>query len=163
MKNGTLRLATERLFLREITEKDTTLIVKWRSDPEVYRYFLSPHPLTEKEHLDWYENQYLRRANRVEWIAAEKVNGKPVGVFGVKREKVSDTEVEVSYLLAPEFRGKGYASEAVNCILKFALEEWNCCQAAAKIHIDNRESIQFAKGLGFKLAEVTGKFVTYKK
>ena len=111
MSGGASRLETERLILREMTEEDAPLIVKWRSDPEVYRYFLSPRPLTAKEHLDWYKNQYLRQNNRVDWIAEEKAAGKPVGVFGIKREKTGDREGEVSYLSVPECRGKGYAAE----------------------------------------------------
>ncbi len=157
------RLEAERLILGEITEKDTPLIVKWRSDPKVYRYFFSPHPLTAEEHLDWYKNQYLHQNNRVDWIAVEKVTGKPVGIFGIKREKAGDTETEVSYLLAPEFRGKGYAAEAVDRILKFASKQWLCHSAVARIHGDNQESIRFIGNLGFVWLETVGNFVTYRK
>lgn len=157
------RFVTDRLILKGITEEDTPLIVKWRSDPEVYRYFLSPHPLTTEEHLDWYKNQYLHQNNRVDWVAAEKDTGKLVGIFGIKREKAGDTEAEVSYLLAPEFRRKGYAAEAVERILKFASEQWLCHGAVAKIHEDNQESIRFIGNLGFVWLETVGNFVTYRK
>lgn len=160
---GVSRLEADRLMLCEITEEDTSLIVKWRSDPEVYRYFLSPHPLTAEEHLDWYKNRYLHQNNRVDWVAAEKATGKRVGIFGIKREKAGDAEAEVSYLLAPEFRGKGYAAEAVERILKFASDQWLCHGAVARIHGNNQESIRFIGNLGFVWLETVGNFVTYRK
>lgn len=163
MKGRGSRLEAERLVLCEITEKDAPLIVKWRSDPKVYRYFLSPRPLTEEEHLDWYKNQYLHQNNRMDWIAWEKATGKPVGIFGAKREKDGDTEAEVSYLLAPEFRGKGYAAEAVKRMLRFASEQWLCHAAVARVHEDNQESVKFIGNLGFVWVEKVGNFVTYWK
>ena len=43
-------LKTERLILRNITEEDTPVIVKWRSDPAVYRFFLDIAEKLSLEH-----------------------------------------------------------------------------------------------------------------
>ncbi|GFI30018.1 hypothetical protein IMSAGC013_01405 [Lachnospiraceae bacterium] len=155
-------LSTERLFLREITEKDTALIVTFRSDPEVYQYFLSPHPLTEEEHLNWFRTRYLSDDNCMNWAAALKDSGETIGVFGIKRQE-SEHTAEVSYILSPEFQGKGYAGEAVEGMIRFASEEWHCRFVSAQIHVENQKSAAFAKGLGFECFGRRGKFELYRK
>ena len=47
---------SERLSFRSITVEDTREIVKWRSDPDIIRYFKNPRPLTIEEHLKWYQH-----------------------------------------------------------------------------------------------------------
>lgn len=158
----TFKLATERLFLREITEKDTSLIIKYRSDPSVYQYFLSPHPLTEEEHLNWFRTRYLFDDSCVNWVAARKDTGENIGVFGIKRRE-PECAAEVSYLLSPEFQGKGYAREAVEGMIRFASKEWRCIAVSARIHEENRESAAFAKRLGFECSGRRGKFELYRK
>lgn len=158
----TFKLATERLFLREITEKDTSLIIKYRSEPSVYQYFLSPHPLTAEEHLNWFRTRYLFDDSCVNWVAARKDTGENIGVFGLKRQG-PERAAEVSYLLSPEFQGKGYAREAVEGMIKFASEEWSCIAVSAQIHEENRDSAAFAKRLGFECSGRRGKFELYRR
>ncbi len=155
-------LNTARLTLRGIAEEDTHAIVKLRSDPNVYKFFVSPHQISEKEHLTWYKNSYLFNVNRIDWIAFDTAN-KLVGVFGVKREDGNSAEAEVSYILLPEQYGKGYASEAVKRLIRFCREEWKCKFVTAEVHKDNVDSIRFAKKLEFKLEKKSGMFLSYKR
>lgn len=156
-------LITERLILEGVTEKDTGRIVAWRSNPEVYPFFLSPHPLSTAEHLDWFRNGYVQDNNRFDWIAEMKDGRKAVGLFGMKRENEASKEVEISYLLAPEAQGKGYASEAVKCIMGVAAKRWCCDSCVAAIHADNHASVEFVKRLGFTASDTEGVFVRYKR
>lgn len=158
-----LQLMTERLLLSEITEKDTTLIVKWRSNPEVYQYFSAPHPLKVEEHLDWFRNKYCSDENCLFWMAMEKENRQKIGVFGIKRGEDSLSSAEVSYILSPECQGRGYAREAVERIIKYAKEKWGCSLASAKVHIANQPSIKFAENLGFVPAGRSEDFILYLK
>lgn len=155
-------LNTARLTLRGIAEEDTHAIVKLRSDPNVYKFFVSPHQISEEEHLTWYKNAYLFNENRIDWIAFDIAN-KLVGVFGVKREDENSVEAEVSYILSPEQYGKGYASEAVKRLIQFCREEWKCKFVTAEVHKDNVDSIRFAEKLEFKLEKKSGVFLGYKR
>lgn len=96
------------------------------------------------------------------WVAARKDTGENIGVFGLKRQG-PECAAEVSYLLSPEFQGKGYAREAVEGMIKFASEEWRCIAVSAQIHEENRESAAFAKRLGFECSGRRGKFELYRK
>ena len=158
-------LQTERITLRGIAEEDTDRIVRWRSDPEIYRYFGSPHKLTKEEHLRWYRESYLSDKNRIDWIGVLH-NDAYVGVFGAKRGDDNAKEAEVSYLLSPHCYGKGYAGEAITAILSFCAETWGCAYAVAEIHKENRASLKFAERLGFLpqgTRENEGNFIRYIK
>ncbi len=82
MAKNVAELESERLILRGITEDDALEIVEWRSDPEAYKFFRSPHRITMDEHLAWFRNNYLSNDNRLDWMCFEKSSGSKIGVFG---------------------------------------------------------------------------------
>ena len=158
MAKGFKTIETERLILRGIDETDAELIVRWRSEPKVYRYFKSPHQITLKEHLNWYNNKYLINNDRFDWICIEKKSGNRIGVFGLYRE---DDVAEVNYLLAPEAQHKGYAAEAIQGLVNYAATDWNSKQVVAEIHAENQPSIALVQKLGFELISREESFVIY--
>lgn len=149
---------TPRLTLRELGPGDTDLIVSWRSEPSVYRYFLSPHPLTAAEHNSWYTQRYLHNPDRYDWIAV--AGSLPVGVFGLIRQ---GNVAEVNYLLAPDAQHRGYAAEAVTALLDWARCNWHVQYALAEIHRENQPSLHFAASLGFELTGERGDFLLYRR
>lgn len=142
--SGTIQ--TERLILREIRKSDTGIIVKFRSDPKVYRYFKNPHCLTTEEHERWYTETYLQSQNMVTWICEK--DGAEIGVFAAAR--LSDTETEVSYLVSGIYQKKGYAGEALGSIIAWIRQEWKSVRIIAEIHVKNTASINFIKRFGFE-------------
>lgn len=153
-------IETERLLLRGINESDAELIVKWRSEPDVYKYFKAPHKITVDEHLYWYHNRYLSNENRFDWICIEKKSEQRIGVFGLYKE---DYKSEVNYILAPEAQHKGYATEAIQKLIQYAADIWNSKKIIAEIHKDNKQSIILAERLGFVLIYSDDPFVIYEK
>ena len=156
-------LETERLLLREIRESDASLIVKWRSDPEVYRYFLSPKPITREEHLNWYLGCYKQDLNRIDFMAVEKRSGKESGVFNIKRDLNNTHYAEIGYLLDKHAQGKGYAQEAIKRLMTFAKAEWKCRGILFYIHEENKVSQALAEKLGYAVTGREGKFMIYRK
>ncbi len=163
MKRVIPQLSTERLLLKEITEKDTSLIVKWRSNPDVYKYFLSPYSLGAEEHLRWYYDKYKLDENCFNWMAIIKKTESRIGVFGIRKNECNMQSAEISYILAPEYQRKGYAQEAVVQLMKFARYDWRCVEIVAEIHVDNQDSLRFARNLGFNYVGRKGEFALYKK
>ena len=151
-------IKTERLSFRGIHESDADAIVKWRSDPDVYQYFKSPHQITTEEHLTWYHNSYLSNQNRFDWICIEKASNAKIGVFGLARE---GNLAEVNYLLALEAQHKGYASEGIMALVRYASDKWNTKMVVAEIHQENLPSINVVKKLGFHIVKCNGEFVIY--
>ena len=152
------KIQTERLILRGINETDALEIVEWRSDPDVYKYFKSPHKITVKEHFNWYNKNYLFNENRFDWMCIEKKSGKKIGVCGLTKEGFS---AEVNYLLAPDAQHKGYARESLSSIIQYAQDKWHTDRIIAEIHKDNGPSIALVKKLGFVLYLAEGDYVFY--
>ena len=155
-------LWTDRLTLREIREEDTPFIVKIRSDPEVYPFFLHPHKLTEEEHLSWFRNQYIYDGNRIDWIGFDEADT-PIGVFGIKRSGEHAAEAEISYIVDPAQYGKGFGKEAVERIIRFVKEDWNVKAVMAQIHKSNKKSVLFAGKLGMLETGRHGDFIVFQR
>lgn len=151
---------TERLILRGINESDATEIVEWRSDPEVYKYFKSPHKITIQEHFKWFNNCYLINEDRMDWMCIEKGTGKKIGVFGVV---IAEHTVELNYLLAPDAQHKGYATEAIKAIILHAKEKWPTKKMIAEIHKNNEASFRLIEKQGFQYCSSDGSFVIYAR
>ena len=151
-------IQTKQLLLRGIDEKDAEIIVEWRSDVNVYKYFKSPHQITLEEHLRWYCTKYLFDKSRYDWICIEKMSGNRIGIFGLLRD---GEKAEISYLLAPEAQHKGYAIEVIRELIVYAEKKWNCKQIVAEIHKDNKSSIKLVKKLGFSMISCLDFFYIY--
>ena len=158
MANNLDTIQTERLSFYGINEADVDVIVKWRSNPEVYKYFKSSHKITREEHLAWYRSSYLANQNRFDWICIEKASSKKIGVFGLVRE---DDLAEVNYLLDPEAQHKGYALEGIMALVRYSASKWNIKMVYAEIHKKNLPSIKAVKKLDFHIVENKGDFVKY--
>ena len=160
MRRATL-IETARLKLRGIRREDAPYIVTWRSKPDNFRYFRAPHALSMEEHLQWFDDSYLKNENRCDWLALKKTTDQPVGVFGLIRR--DHGLVEINYLLDEREQGKGYAAEAVSMLLDYAKTEWGALTAVAEIHKENKTSIDFAIRMGFASIDKTDNFIQYRK
>lgn len=84
------------------------------------------------------------------WII-ETIHGNVIGRAGLSnREYNGKTIVEVGYLLGRQYRGKGYAGEAVKAIIEFAADELELREVYCFIQSDNTYSMKFAEKLGFE-------------
>lgn len=84
------------------------------------------------------------------WII-ETIHGNVIGRAGLSnREYNGKTIVEVGYLLGRQYRGKGYAREAVKAIIEFAADELELREVYCFIQSDNTYSMKFAEKLGFE-------------
>lgn len=159
-ESESMGFATERLFLREITEEDTERLVRWRADPKVYCFFRLPHALTKEEHLKWFREIYLVDDRQISFIVIEKKSQEKIGIVGIKR--VESDCAEVSYLLDKTAQGKGYATEAVQKLIEFSTDYWNCTRVVAEIHRKNHASIRMIQKLGFQKKSSQGDFEMFE-
>ena len=158
MEKDSCIVETERLSFREINENDTDEIVKWRSDPEVYRYFKFPHEINREEHIAWFNNVYSVSKNRLDLICIEKKSENKIGVFGFKTD--FDT-AEINYLLAPEAQHKGYAKEGICAIIGYVKKAYGIHTMIAEIHKENKPSIAVIEKVGFERKSENGVFLIY--
>lgn len=158
MKN--ISLCTKRLLLEGLNESHAEAVVNFRSNQAVYKFFKNPRAISLDEHNNWYSNRYLNDDSRMDFVI--KLDEDIIGTCGMLDIDTKKGSMEVSYLLADDYQGKGYAKEAVLALMDYGYVAWNIYHFIAVIHKDNLPSIKFIEKLDFKLTNIDGEFVIYE-
>ena len=148
----------ERLRLREIDLSDTDAIVEWRSDPNAFRFFRNPIKITKEDHIRWFQNSYSKNNSRLDLMAFDN-DGNRVGVFGLN---IDNDCAEVSYIVAPNQRGKGYATEGAVSVMLYAIKKYHVTRFKADIHSGNTPSIKLIDKLHFVRTSAEAPFERYE-
>lgn len=131
MNYGTIKLETARLIIRDPVLADLPDWHRLMSDPDTMYYLqdIMTHSLEESKENLMAAVMDVENPKRTKYFLAMvlKENGKFVGNIGYTL--VSDTPagktVGGGYFILPEYHGKGYMSEALKELLRFAFEENN--------------------------------------
>ena len=81
--NETVRIEGKQIALRPITLEDTPLIVRWRSDPQVYGTLFRQEPITEERHRQWLREMVLS-GKCDQFIIVDKAQNRSVGTVFLK-------------------------------------------------------------------------------
>lgn len=160
MKN--ICISTERLELKSLAEEHAEAVLNMRNDENVFRYFKSPHRITLEEHINWYRARYLKDDTRFDFVIILKETGKVIGTCGAAEFDISELSIEVSYMLAPEYQGFGYAKEAVLGLMEYCYKMYGINTFYAVVHKDNKPSIRFVEKLKYNSIGMDNEFITYK-
>jgi len=143
---STFSIETERLRLRPIVAGDVEELVRLHDDPLVAEYL----GVRDRE---WYE--WRIEASADEWAqrghgfvaVLDAADGRFLGRTGLKYWPQFG-ETELGWVLRPEARGKGYATEASRALLDWAFEELDVPYVTAMIRPGNAASVAVAERLG---------------
>lgn len=82
------------------------------------------------------------------WLLVNRNTGELLGHCGLR--KIDETgEIEIMYLLDPEYWGNGYASEAAKASIQYAKEMMNVKRIIARVKVANENSKKLLRNLGF--------------
>jgi RimJ/RimL family protein N-acetyltransferase len=149
-------LETERLRLRGHTAKDGEASAALWADASVTR-FIGGRPHTGEE--SW--ARLLRYVGHWSllgygyWLVEEKATGAFVGEMGLAdyRREIEprfDGTPEIGWVVAPDYQGKGYATEAIQAIMNWAAQELGAEIVVCLIHPENEASLKVANRFGFE-------------
>lgn len=158
-------LETARLRLRAHTLADFPIYCTLWADPEVVRY-IGGKPNTAEE--SW--ARLLRNAGHWSllgfgsWLVEELTTGNFVGEVGLfNYQRMIDPPLghtpEIGWILRPAKHGLGYATEAVQAVLRWAEGRFTASEAACLIHPDNAASLHVAAKNGF----TPSRLITYRE
>lgn len=147
-------LETQRLRLRLFTPDDVEDFYRILGDPEVRRFMADGEEFSKEDTLAVIErfiSTYKERGFG-RWAVVHKEHGKLIGYCGliVLREAVG---VELAYLLASEYWGRGIATEAARACLRYGFEELRCERIAAISIVENMASKRVMEHLGMTYVE----------
>ena len=151
------KIATDRLILRPVTLEDAESIFSYSVNPNVARYLTwQPHKTTQ-DTKDVIINFFLK--NYEEGIPepwAITFLGSPdwvVGLVGCRPFEADSKTMEISYVLAEEYWGKGITVEAVRCILPYIFQNYPIERIIGRYTALNLASGRVMEKLGMKFVK----------
>jgi RimJ/RimL family protein N-acetyltransferase len=146
-------LCDEAVLLRGWSEADVPAIVAACRDPTIARWTaMIPSPYNENDALEWITGQGpARRDGRALELA---ITGRQSGeIFGaVALSNVSQVQLRsgVGYWLAPQARGRGYATAAVRLVARWGFDRLGLARLELFTDVDNVDSQNVATRCGFR-------------
>ncbi|WP_448808159.1 GNAT family N-acetyltransferase [Agromyces bauzanensis] len=155
-------LRTGRLVLRPLEASDAADIYEYQRLPEVIRYL----PWPERDRAEGYDHTAKRAAGRT--LAADGdfvffaavLPGTPatddpardrvIGDFMIRVSSAKHAQLELGWVLHPDFQGRGYAREAAQTLLDFTFETLNPHRVQAFLDARNGASAALCERLGMR-------------
>jgi len=111
--------------LRAIEREDIDRFVRWFNDPEVRRYLLMYEPMSRAKEERWFESYLSRKDDII--LAIEVREGDcwvHIGNVGLHRIDWKNRVATLGIVIGEkEYWGKGYGTEAVRTMLRYAFHE----------------------------------------
>jgi ribosomal-protein-alanine N-acetyltransferase len=145
-------LETEHLILRPLRENDLDDLYEYANDPAVYEHGMwRPYKSRAVAAADLAELLEEYTTGRLWWWALQtKADAKMIGRCEIARVQMSVGRAENGYALNQHYWGKGFASEAIQCVLTYGFDEMKLNRIAAEVLTDNAVSIHLLEKMGFK-------------
>ena len=144
-----LILTTPRLSLRELIPGDLDFVAEMLGHPEVSRYY--ERHFSREDARVWLDRQLERYARDGHglWLVVERDSGRPAGQVGLAIQEVGGARrPELGWLLAREYWGKGYATEAGLGVRDAAFTRWGYPEVISLIRPVNLASRRVAERVG---------------
>jgi RimJ/RimL family protein N-acetyltransferase len=148
-----LPIHTDRLVLRRFEGADLDAFHAYHSLPETAR-FLPREAKTYTQSME-YVGKYanFEFAKEGDWLALAVEAQDSPGLLGevVLKWLEGTGQAEIGWSLAPAARGKGYAAEAADAVLKVGIEDLGFHRIEARLDALNTASAALCERLGMRL------------
>jgi predicted acetyltransferase len=96
------------------------------------------------------------------WLIMDKANGKGIGFIGFKGFSAEDNYLEVGYSISPNYRKRGFMTEALEALVNYAHTFESIKGITAKNVLKNNfGSTKVLNNCNFKLVDCTDKKYSY--
>lgn len=145
-------IKTKRLVLRPFTELDEEDMFEFESRPDVARYLFNEPRTREdnaKELAVRQEQTALRKEGDTLLLAVE-FDGKGIGYVLLIWLSEKNRQGEFGYVLHPDYRGKGYATEAAVEMLRIGFEQLSLHRIIGRCDPRNDGSARVMERIGLR-------------
>lgn len=148
-------LTTDRLALRPFAPSDEDEVYAAAQDPDIQRWTMVPSPY-ERAHARSFVSEQVPAGWREDTAYSFAVRlgseGPLVAAVGVHVHEVfGSRNYEIGYWAAKEHRGRGYVTEAVRAVARWAFTELGAVRLEWRAHLDNAGSRAVAQKAGFRM------------
>lgn len=142
----------QKIRLRGVESSDVEHFIRWNLNSERARHLDFVWPPTSKTSVQaWVEDLSKRKLENdsFHWVI-ENCDGEAVGSISTHDCNPRCGTFSYGIDIAPEHRQKGYASEAIQLVLRYHFEELRYQKVTVPVHSDNGASIKLHEKLGFQ-------------
>jgi RimJ/RimL family protein N-acetyltransferase len=133
--------------LRPATVSDAELLLEWRNDPKTREASFQQEPIGLQDHRKWLAG---RLGDPDCALFVIEVEGRPAG--SVRLDSEGDEEAEIHVVVAPESRGGGVATLALDLASEQAGELLGVRRVRARVKSGNEASLRAFRSAGFEPA-----------
>lgn len=144
-----MKILTERLMIRELCEADYPQFERTLNDVQKSCFG------SGKGFLDWLISQYPAMDiinGSISFGIFERSTGTLMGTIGAGKHDDLH-EPEIFYYLLAEYRGCGFATEAVKAVTEWALENNHIPYLIGTVAVDNVKSQRVLERCGYQLVD----------
>ena len=121
-------------------------ILPWRNDPLTYLWTRTQRPITLEEHASWFQN----RSSLMDYQPIFSYFYKSCFLGLSRLDRLSEALYEVSLIINPVERGKGYGRYILSDICNyFESLKYKDVKLSAIVHSENLHSQLLFKSMGF--------------
>jgi RimJ/RimL family protein N-acetyltransferase len=149
-----LPIRTSRLLLRQFADDDVDALLVFHSDPQAVRYV--PYPPRDRAAVAAVLDRkragtgWRKEGDLIELAVTLADDGTLIGDVLLGLRSVEHETVEVGYIFAPAYGGKGYATETVRALLDLAFGELGARRVVARVDERNTPSRRLLERLGVR-------------
>ena len=141
------RIETDRLLIRHFVMEDAKACLDgWGQDSHLGAFIVA-YPMAG-EQMQSFVNVLADNENA--WLITEKQSGACIGYVTMDIPHPQLAIGEIGYVIGEKYQRKGYASEALLCLLKVYLKDRKLYMVEAKYNEENVSSARLLHNLGFK-------------
>ncbi len=145
-------IETERLYISEVTLEDAEFIFELMTAPSWIRYIGDRGIETIEDAKNYIREKHIQSYKDLGFGFYKiilKDDNTPLGMCGLIKRKIL-ADVDIGYALLPKYEGMGYAFEAANATLDYAVNTLNFKKVVAITTNDNYRSIHLLEKIGMK-------------
>lgn len=137
------------IYLRPITDEDTSLIVAWRNSDAVRSRFIYRELFTEEGHRSWLKNM-VETGKAIQTIVCDLETDKPLGSVFLRDVDRKHNKAEYGIFLGEaQARGRGVGTAAAKLMLRYAFCEEKLHRVFLRVLADNAQAIRSYEKAGF--------------
>jgi RimJ/RimL family protein N-acetyltransferase len=143
-------LTTERLLLRAFAQDDLDAVYQACQDPEIQRWTTVPSPYA-RQHAEQFIRQMVPNGWRhdTEYTFAVQLRDSGLLIAAVSLHHPRSGTWEVGFWTAEAHRGRGYMTEAVTALARFAFTALGAIRLEWRAEVGNTGSRAVAEKAGF--------------
>jgi RimJ/RimL family protein N-acetyltransferase len=146
-----INLVGNSVVLREYDEADRDFYHSWISDPCIMKYveFGTSSRLESDKKFDYVLSQQHADQRKDFYLALKlRESGQLIGNAGISVIENELSTAEIGWILKPDFRGNGYATEAGKLLISFGVKTLQVSNIFATCDIQNKKSEAIMQRLG---------------